>query len=252
MVEKRLVVDTGDGPMTTFVWHPDDGLPVPAIVVYHDGPGLRDDVYGIAKKIAEHGYYAALPDLYHRSGQLLSFDFDKILRGGPDEPETQRVVKTIMETSVDMMAADTYALLDALNDESAVRQGPKYVVGFCHTARTVIRVMAERPDDFVAGSMLHPSFCVIKGPDSPHLEVKNIRGRIYAGFAGDDQLAPLDEQQPLIAELERPEIDSVVEILPGANHGYPFPSSDWYNEPATKRAWKGTFAVFEGGVGASA
>ncbi len=56
--------------METFVVHPGDGGPFPAVVLYMDVWGIREELRDIARRIATVGYYCVLPDLYYRQGKV--------------------------------------------------------------------------------------------------------------------------------------------------------------------------------------
>ena len=66
MIEKHLQVQTADGIMETFLAHPDSEAAMPAVVLYMDAPGIREELYGFARRIAAQGYCCLLPDLYYR------------------------------------------------------------------------------------------------------------------------------------------------------------------------------------------
>lgn len=87
LVKRRIVAGTGDGPMTAIVWHPDEAGPFPGVICYHHGPGLGEEIYSTARRFAQEGYLAAVPDLYHREGEMISFDLAE-LRNGTDTPRS--------------------------------------------------------------------------------------------------------------------------------------------------------------------
>lgn len=248
MVEGRVLADTSDGPMTALVWHPDGEGPFPVVVCYHHGPGLGEEIYSTARRFAEEGYFAAVPDLYHREGEMITFDIAELLKG-PDSPELKRLMQVIANTTPERMASDTAALLRSLTEDSAASDGPKGCIGFCHTARTVIRVLAEMPDEFVVGAIMHPSFAVTDAPDSPHLAVKDIKGEIYAGFGKVDDLAPLAQQQPLIDELELLGSRAVIEVHEHGGHGFLWPGTPAYDPDGAISAWQKTLEMFSRNLG---
>jgi carboxymethylenebutenolidase len=243
MIERRLIVPIDDGAMTTYVWHPQGEGPYPVVVCYHAGPGLGDDIFSTAKRFAEEGYFAAVPDLYHRQGESITFDILELMKG-PDGAELQRLMEVISKTPVPMMVGDTAALVEALRDEPVVDDGPKGCIGFCHTARTVIRVLAQLPNEFVVGAIMHPSWAATTAPDSPHLFVKDIKGEIYAGFGAADDIAPLPDQQPLIAELEKLGNRAVIEIHARGGHGFLWPGTPAYDPEGSVSAWAKTLDIF--------
>ncbi|MEU7811602.1 dienelactone hydrolase family protein [Pseudonocardia sp. NPDC049154] len=235
MIEKELVVQTADGPMAVAVRHPEGVGPFPVVVVFHDGPGLRKDVYDVVAQVAEAGYYAVLPDLYHRIGPKISFDLAGIGQG-PGSPEFQRLMAAVGSLSDDKVLADVAALLDALAEDPVAGSGAKGAVGFCVGARLTFRLLAARPDEFVAGATMHPSFCVTDEPDSPHLSVGALRAELFVAFGAADTLASLEVNKPLRDELAR--ANATVEIYDGADHGFMFPGLPAYHEHGATVSWQ--------------
>ena len=56
--------------METFVTHPEEGGPFPAVVIYMDFWGLREELFDIARRVGMVGYYCMVPDLYYRQGRV--------------------------------------------------------------------------------------------------------------------------------------------------------------------------------------
>ena len=105
-------------------------------------------------------------------------------------------------------------------------------------------MMAEQPDEFVAGSILHPSMMITDGPESPHLVVNQISGEIYAGFGTQDQVAPLMEQGALIDELRTLGSRAVIEMHFMAGHGFMWPESPGYDADGSVSSWNKTLEIF--------
>jgi len=242
--EREERIQTSDGAMTTFVVHPDEGGPFPVVVVYMDALGLREELRGIGRRIAEAGYVAAVPDLYYRIGDGLEFDAHKL--HDPESDEMQRMAATMQQLDDQAVMADTRAVLDQLESDSAASSGPKGCVGFCLGGRLVVRAMTTFPDVFAAGSALHPTFIVAEGPDSAHLKIGEMRGELYVGLGGADAFQPPEAFEPARAELERHGIRYVAEVHEGAEHGYMIPGSPAFHDQACERAWERTLDLFRG------
>ncbi len=60
----------GGGTIPTFVAAPHGPSPRPGVVVVHDALGMSDDVRAHAQWLAEAGFVAAAPDLFHAGGHL--------------------------------------------------------------------------------------------------------------------------------------------------------------------------------------
>ena len=69
MMEDTLDIATRDGAMETFICHPERNGPHPAVFLLMDAPGVREELRDMARRLANVGYYVALPNLYYRAGR---------------------------------------------------------------------------------------------------------------------------------------------------------------------------------------
>ena len=242
MSEREVRIETGDGAMTTFFAHPDVGGPFPVVLIYMDALGLREELRGIGRRIAGVGYYAVVPDLYYRLGDGITFDASKVV--DPESGEMERMVGMTQKVSGDEVMADTRAILDQVEGDSFASGGAKGCIGFCFGGRFVVPAMARFPEEFAAGSALHPSGIIGTGEGSAHLEIGRIRGELYIGLGGADAIHPPEAFAPAKAELERHGIRYLAEVHEGAAHGYMIPGTPVYQEEACERSWERTFDLF--------
>ena len=66
MIEKQIDIQTADGRMDSFVTHPDEGGPFPAVIVLMDIWGLREELFDVApqdrrRRLSRHGAELLLP-----------------------------------------------------------------------------------------------------------------------------------------------------------------------------------------------
>ena len=67
MIESEIIVTTKHGRMPTFMAAPDGpDQQHPGIIFYMDAPGIREELRNMARRVAKHGYFCLVPDLYYR------------------------------------------------------------------------------------------------------------------------------------------------------------------------------------------
>jgi carboxymethylenebutenolidase len=213
---------TADGPM---VVHAFGAADAPVVLVLMPAPGVDERLLGYAREIADAGYRAVVPDLYHRLGEGVTF------HAPTQQPEMREAMGSLTD---DMVVADVGAVLETLPADT-----PVGAVGFCMGGRFVVRVMAAYPQRITAGSALHPSRLLQDGDDSPHLDLAAITGPLYVGFGEVDSLVPPQEWDAVREQVERHGTQATIDIHPGAEHGYALPGPN-FQEAAAAASWTGT------------
>jgi carboxymethylenebutenolidase len=249
MIEKMAEIPTADGAMDTFIVHPEEGGPFPAIVVFMDIWGLREELFDVARRIAVVGYHVTLPNFWYRRGRVrFEYRDDKgRMRSILDLPQTvQDELHANMNQVTDPMAMeDTRSILEFLEGEP-VRPGVKGSIGFCLGGRLGICAAAFFPDHFRATASLHGTRLVNDTPLSPHRLAEKYRGEIYCGFAENDHLAPPETIAAMTKVLSgRDNVRFRHNVHPGTVHGYSLPDRDVFRKQAADRDWESIFPMFD-------
>jgi carboxymethylenebutenolidase len=239
--EDESRIHTPDGEMTTFAVHPDGAGPFSVAVVYMDGVGYREQIKENARRFAAAGYYCGVPDLFHRSGEKLSFDFSRI----GDEAYRERLMSVVARVTPEAAMADTRAILDAIADDpAAATSSPKVCVGYCMGARLALHAAAAMPEEFVAAAGIHPGALVTDAPDSPHHDLASVRGELYLAFAENDRSATPSIVERFRHELEEQGVAGLVEVLPGTSHGFAMADLPVYEPSAAERHFERTLDLW--------
>jgi carboxymethylenebutenolidase len=248
MIDKTINVPTPSGRMETFVTHPEEGGPFPAVVVYMDVWGMREELLDIARRVATTGYYCLVPDLYYRQGRVRNEfrnEHGRMVSMERLDADKQERVRAPMRKLTDaMVLEDTAALLQFLEPDRNARRGAMGSIGYCAGGRWVFRAAGTFPDRFRANASLHGSFLVTDKADSPHLLAPLFEGELYCGFAQNDYAAPLPTVEALNRHLAGYPVRYRYEIHPGARHGYALPERDIHEKRAANRDWELIFAMF--------
>jgi carboxymethylenebutenolidase len=82
-------------------------------------------------------------------------------------------------------------------------------------------------------------------PDSPHLFVKHITGRVYVAGAIEDASFPEEQKVRLEQALSDAGVTHVVETYAGARHGFAVPDLPVFDKGAAERHWTALFTLFQ-------
>lgn len=245
MIERQIDIATRDGQMSTFICHPERGGPFPVIMFYMDAPAIREELRDMARRLGTSGYYVMLPNLYYRSGVMelgpLSPD--------PDSPQRMKMFQLMDSLTIQLIMSDTDALLGFAAKDAQAGKGPMGAVGYCMSGQYAISAASYHPGKFLAAASIYGVRLLTDDPDSPHKAAKKVKGELYFACAETDRWMPLEQVEPLKQALGRAGVQSEVEIYPGTEHGFAFPSRAVYNQPAAERHWERLLALFRRRLG---
>ena len=238
MIDRDVVVTTKYGRQPAFAACPDTGGPYPGIILYMDAPGFREELKDHARRIAKHGYFCLVPDLYYRLGTI-RFDV-------PRRSDAMSVVIRGAMTSLTMPALmdDTAGMLAFLDAQEQVKAGAVGCVGHCMSGPFAMMAAARFPRMKAAASLYGVSM-VTADADSPHLAVGDIKGELYLAFAETDPSVPGNVVPDLKAALDKAKVKHVLETVPGTHHGYCFAARNDYNPAAADATWTKLFALWD-------
>lgn len=239
LIEQNVLVTTKYGKCPSFAACPSEPGQYPGIIFYMDAPGFREELCNMARRIAKHGYFCLLPDMYYRLGTCR---FDVPRRNEP----MSAVIKAAMNslTNADV-ADDTGGYIAWLDAQDKVKPGPVGCVGHCMSGCYITTVSAKFPTRMMAAASLYGVNIVTDKEDSPHKLVDKIKGELYYGFAETDASVPPHVIPALTEALKRAGTKHTLEVLPGTLHGYCFAERQSYNPVASEHSWAKIFALWE-------
>jgi carboxymethylenebutenolidase len=244
MNEYEVEIDTGAGKMDTFICHPDENGPHPAVIIYMDAPAIREELRDMARRLGTAGYYVALPNLYYREGREGSYGFDYTCLKD-DEQHLSRMFGLMSSLSNEMIVNDTQFLIETIRNDLAAAAGPIGCAGYCMSGQFVAAVGAAYPDDFAAIASYYGVGILTDKEDSPHLNAGKIKGELYLAFAEKDPYVSQEVLEALPAAMKACGVNYRIEIYPGTEHGFAFPERPAYIKAAGERHWERMLALFD-------
>jgi carboxymethylenebutenolidase len=121
MKTKWITVSTADGPMHAYLAEPDGAGPYSGILVLQEAYGVNHYVKSVVERLADEGYVALAPELFHRSGTHVEVPYGDVERA-------MQALETLDNDKLEEDAGAAVAALRARPDVDPKRIG---VVGFC-------------------------------------------------------------------------------------------------------------------------
>ena len=246
MKEQILDIPTKDGAIETFVCHPERGGPHPPVLFLMDAPGIREELYDMARRLATVGYYVLLPNLYYRAGKDTKYGAD-VLEKGSAEQARMRAVRTKM--TIPPVMDDVAALIAFADSQKEAKKGPVGTHGYCMSGPYSLAAAARYPDRIAAAASFYGTWLVSDAVESPHLTRGKAKGELYISCAEHDELAPPDMVKELKALFDKSGNGGELEIQMGVHHGFAFPQRWCYDKPAAERHWERLIALYRRRLG---
>jgi carboxymethylenebutenolidase len=229
---EQIVLTTDDGDMPTYVAAP-DGDASGAVVVVQEAFGITAHIESICRRLAEAGYVAIAPALYHRVGSPV-FDYGDFAAVGP---AMTSLTAGGIETDLDA----SFAELKRRGFEDASTG----IIGFCMGGTVALFAGTQwrlgAAVTFYGGGVAQGRFGFPSLLDiAPELQTP------WLGLYGDlDQGISVDEVESLRRLAARAPVPTEVVRYPDAGHGFNNDDRpDAYHEPSATDAWKRALAWF--------
>ena len=238
----ELEITTRDGRCPGYVWRPSGHGPWPAVLVYMDGIGIRPAMLEVGERLATHGYFVLLPDLFYRSGRYAPMNARTVFT---DLSERKILMEKYLSlvTPANVMA-DSEAFLAWLASQSDVRRGPIGTTGYCRGGLMSLTAAGTYPDRVAVAASYHGGNLATDAPDSPHRLAPRIRARVYVAGAIDDASFTDEMKARLEQALTDAGVDHLIESYP-AKHGFVLRDTPSYDPAAAERHWETLLALLD-------
>jgi carboxymethylenebutenolidase len=239
MHERFVDVTSKHGIIPSFFVAPEETGEYPAIVLYMDAPGIREELRNMARRIAKQGYACILPDLYHRYGTLR---FDLPRRG---DGMGQIIRAAYLSLTDENIYEDTAGIIGFLDAQPQVRSGKIGSIGYCMSGKFVTIAARKFPERFACAASLYGTRLVTDEDNSPHLDLNGITAEMYFGFGDLDQTTPPDYIKTFKEAVDAAKLNYSMEVFTNVDHGYAFVERAMYDACAAEASWTKVFDMFD-------
>jgi carboxymethylenebutenolidase len=225
-----------DDDIHTYIARPDGSGPYPGVVFTHHAPGWDEFHREMARRFAEHGFIAVVPNMYERFGQ-----------GTPDE--VAALARAGGGVSDALVMGDAEAGMNLIKGMPS-SNGKVGVIGMCSGGRHALLVASKVPgfaavaDLWGAGVVASPDRLTPNQPEAvidmtPGLNVPLI------GLFGNDDMGPSPDQVNQHEQALKDNNKSYVFYrYDGAGHGFFYYHMPTYRQMQAMDGWNKVEAFF--------
>lgn len=221
-----LQLNTPDGTMEAYEARPKSGGPYPAIIVLQEAFGVNSHIKDVTGRVAQEGYVAIAPDLFHRESERLI-----------PYTDMQKAIATMNRLQDPKVMEDVDAVIAHLKSQSGVKAGSIGVTGFCMGGRYTYLSAAHFNKDVKAAVCFYGGG-IPMGKPSPLERSAEINCPILLFFGGKDQLIPQDHVEKIRKALTDHKKNFQIHVYPEAGHGFFCNERGSYRPDDAKDAWE--------------
>ncbi len=222
MASRWDTIDTGEGKMRCYVSVPGEPGPHPVVIVIQHAGGVDAFIRRMSDRVAEAGFVAVAPDLYHREDPASS-----------DDPMTR--MGRLRDANI---VADVSTAVGHATGLPEVRGGRIGVTGFCMGGRVAYLMAASNPTFRGAVVFYGGNIMVPWGPAPSPFDISaQIECPILGLFGEDDPNPNPADVAKIDAELTRLGKAHEFHSYPGAGHAFMNEDRPSYREAAANDAW---------------
>src|SRR5918996_1398365 len=218
--------ESDNSVMPMHVSLPADSGPFPAVVVIQHQSGVDEFIKKMTGRLADAGYVAAAPDLYHR-----------------DSPHCQDDIATRRSRLGDRrIINDVNACVAFLQRRDSVDPNRIGIMGFCMGGRVAYLMAAANPVFRAAVAYYAGNIFRAWGRDlpSPFERTADIHCPLQGHFGEDDKNPSPEDRAKLDMELSKFNKPHEFFSYPGAGHAFMDSTKDSYRRDADEASWPRT------------
>jgi carboxymethylenebutenolidase len=233
VIGEDVAIPTPDGTADAALFYPSSGKgPWPAVILWHDLPGLRAVWRDMAARLAGEGFVVLAPNAFYRSAKA-----DGVLIDMRDAKMRERQTAYRNAATDEGIARDAVAYLAWLDTRKQVAAKTKAgTIGYDVGGSYAFRTAAAAPDRIAAVASIHGLGAATARPNSPHLLVPKTRAAYFIVQSKDDDAREPEDKTDYQKVIADGKLEGKVEVYP-ANHGFGIPGNAAFDAASADKAW---------------
>ncbi|MBE7382942.1 MAG: dienelactone hydrolase family protein [Leptolyngbya sp. SIO1E4] len=220
-----------------YLAHPNNPAQSPIVVVIQEVFGVNAHIRDVTNRIAQEGYIAIAPHIYHRQVQGFEVGYGEAdLASGRE----YKVGTKAHELLSDIQGAIAYGRLHF--DNVPLEVG---CIGFCFGGH--VAYLAATLPDIKATASFYGAGIVSSTPgggDPTVTRTSEIKGTVYGFFGMEDPLISLAEVDEIEVALQQASVKHRIFRYPKVGHGFFCDRRESYDVASAKTAWEHVKSLF--------
>jgi carboxymethylenebutenolidase len=206
----------------------------PGVIVVQEWWGLHPQLMEVCDRLADEGFTALAPDLYH--GDLA------------EHTEMDKAGELMGSLPMDRAARDMSSAVEFLTNHGAVTGDGLGVTGFCMGGGLSLVLGVIRADKVKA---VVPYYGVLGYDDDGAPDWSQLNASVVGHYAENDDFFPIDKARALFDHLQGLGKDATLNVYPGTGHAFANDHDPLgtYNADAAQQAWGRTVSFFKEKLG---
>jgi carboxymethylenebutenolidase len=222
MTNEQATLRVSDGTtMSAYVSRPGGHGAHPGIIVLQEAFGVNSHIRNVADRLAQQGYVAIAPELFHRTAPGFEGDYKNF----------QATMPHMQAMTIAGAEADVQAAFGWLRSQPGVKENEIFSVGFCMGGRI----------SFLANSILplRAAVSFYGGRIAPDLldRARAMNSPLLLCWGGLDRHIPPEVRRSVTGALDSAKKAHVNVEFSNADHGFFCDERASYNPQAARQAW---------------
>lgn len=229
---KFLTCEASNSLMDIYVSGPASKERAPVVIVLMEAFGVNHHIQSICDRLAQEGFLAAAPDIYHRFGRRIEVPYG----------ERKDIMPLLGKLTNDGIIKDVRATINFLEDLPTADTKSINTLGFCvggfASALSATKLSVKKMVSFYGGGMVHPRDGIGLTPILNDLG--SIKSKCLFFFGGQDVSISHDDIGAIEQKLTSSKVPFEVSIFENSDHGFFCDERKTYNKEDAEVAWNKT------------
>lgn len=227
-----LTCETRKGLMDIYVSSKTTTDKLPVVIVLMEAFGVNGHIRSICDRLAEEGYLAAAPDLYHRFGRRIEVPYE----------DRKSIMPYIARMTNESIVDDVREAINFLEDLPTADTKNISTLGFCiggfASVLSGTKLNVKKTISFYGAGMVNAREGMSLTPILPGMS--GIKSKCLFFFGGKDASIGQDEIFEIEKKLTASKVPFEVDIFSNSDHGFFCDERKSYNPEDAKVAWNKT------------